>query len=453
MSRSLALFLSLCFIFATASAPAEDAALKIATFEADASPPIGSPLWYDRTSEVQMPLTARGIVILSDQKPIVLCAVDWIGIANGGYTEWREELAKAAETSVQRVAVHTLHQHDAPGCDFTMEDVLAAYGLDGKKSDAQFARRTIAHTAAAIRQAIKDPQPVTHMGLGKGKVEKVASNRRVIGQDGKIKFWRGSTTRDSAARAEPEGTIDPFVWSISFFNGEQPLVVLDYYATHPMSYYRTGKANPDFVGIARQMRERSTGVPHIYFTGAGGNVAAGKYNDGSHENRQIFAERLAAGMEAAWKSTEKQPMTSADLGWRVAPVALPAASHLEADQLQQTLADQQATEGDRIAAARDLIWLQRCTDGDQTDLTCLELGNARVLHLPGELFVEYQLAAQKMRPDLFVAAAAYGEYAPGYIGLKRSYPQGGYEVSARASRVAPDVEDVLMSAIERLFSE
>jgi len=70
--------------------------------------------------------------------------------------------------------------------------------------------------------------------------------------------------------------------------------------------------------------------------------------------------------------------------------------------------------------------------------------------MPGELFVEYQLAAQKMRPDDFVAMAAYGDYGPGYIGLQRSYSQGGYETGV-VSRVAPQVEQVLMDAMRSLL--
>jgi hypothetical protein len=57
--------------------------------------------------------------------------------------------------------------------------------------------------------------------------------------------------------------------------------------------------------------------------------------------------------------------------------------------------------------------------------------------MPGELVVEYQLAAQEMRPDLFVAMAAYGEYTPGYICLKKHYTQGGYEDSPGASKEPP----------------
>jgi hypothetical protein len=71
--------------------------------------------------------------------------------------------------------------------------------------------------------------------------------------------------------------------------------------------------------------------------------------------------------------------------------------------------------------------------------------------MPGELAVEYQLAAQKMRSDQFVAMAAYGEYAPGYICLKEHYAQGGYEDSPGASKVAPEVEEVLMPAMRELL--
>jgi len=63
-----------------------------------------------------------------------------------------------------------------------------------------------------------------------------------------------------------------------------------------------------------------------------------------------------------------------------------------------------------------------------TNSTCNAwgLGRARILHLPGELFVEYQLAAKAMRSDLFVTMAAYGDYAPWYIARRPPTNKGGY---------------------------
>src|SRR6267143_4716913 len=91
--------------------------LQVATFDIDVTPPIGSWMAYDPVTNLwELGLRARGIVLLGAGEPIVLCAVDWIGIANEGHDAFRAGLAQAAGTSPQRVAVHSLHQHDAPDC-------------------------------------------------------------------------------------------------------------------------------------------------------------------------------------------------------------------------------------------------------------------------------------------------------------------------------------------------
>jgi len=55
--------------------------------------------------------------------------------------------------------------------------------------------------------------------------------------------------------------------------------------------------------------------------------------------------------------------------------------------------------------------------------------------MPGELFIEYQLAAQNTRPDEFVTMAAYGEYGPGYIGTRIATPKEAMRPeSSRARR-------------------
>ena len=429
------------------------AGLRVGVFNVDASPPVGSPLAYDPTKEVTSPLSCRGIVLSGSGQPIVLCAVDWIGIANGGQTLFRETIAAAVGTSPTRVVVHTLHQHDAPRCDFTVDDLLAEFGLRGSGFDPAFARDVIQRTSRAVQAAMNSSQPVTHLGTGTGIIEKVASNRRILGADGKVKHVRYTATRNPVIRAFPAGTIDPELKMLSLWNNAQPLVAMSWYATHPQSYYRTGGANPDFPGMARNMRQAKTGVPHVHFNGAGGNIGAGKWNDGAHKNRQILADRVAAGMKQAWDSTEKTPVSETDISWAIEPVSLPAAPHLKEDTLLAELRNEQAKAAARWSAGKNLVWLRRCQAADTINIACLSIGKVRVLHMPGELFVEYQLAAQQLRPDLFVAMAAYGDYAPGYIGTEIAYGQGGYETSPRASRVAPSVEKTLMDAVKKLLKK
>ena len=401
----------------TTAKDAVNSVIKVATFDIDATPPIGYRLAYDECKgKWDLGLRAKGIVILGADQPVVLLSVDWIGIGNETHREFRRAIASAAGTIPERVTVHTIHQHDAPAGDIKNDFVLAV----------------LHRIEMEIVKSLENAQPVTHIGLGAAEVEKVASNRRIFGPDGMVIATRYTATADPALRAEPEGVIDPMVSVITFWNEDKPVAVLSFYATHPQSYYRLGIANPDFPGVARFMRQLA--VPdamHIHFNGAGGNIGAGKYNDGSHENRLILAERLAAGMKKAYDTSTKAALSQSAVNWRTETVSLPVDSVKDAEL--------------------DSKVLKRFRISETFDIGCLSLGNARILFMPGELFVEYQLAAKAMRPDLYVAMAAYGDYSPGYIPTAEAFKTGGYEVSV--SRLLPECENILMTAMNKLLAK
>ena len=425
--------------------------LKIGVFKFNATPPIGSPVAYAMTRSIQDSLYGKGIVLMSEEKPIVICAVDWIGIANEGLDVWRSSLAEAAGTTIDRVSIHALHQHDGVRSDFTTARILKDYGLAGWRYDTTFLMQVIQSAAASVKQALKEAQPLTHLGYGQARVEKVASNRRIIGSDGKVAIIRWSKVTDSAAIMAPEGLIDPWLKSVSFWNEDQPLVNLNYYTTHPMSHYGQGDVSSDFVGIARESREQELGFPQIYFSGAGGNITAGKYNDGSPERRYVLADRVEEGMKKAWDGTTKIPVTAEDLRWQTNEVMLPLGSHLVESELISQLVSDETDSLQKFTAAKHLAWLYRSKEGNMINISTLNLKNVWLLNLPGELFVEYQLAAQQIRSGDFVCTAAYEEYGPGYVCTEIAYSQGGYEDSNRASRVGPEVEEVLLEAISEVL--
>jgi hypothetical protein len=429
--------------------------LRIATFKVDVTPPIGSPLCdalVPSMTGVNDPLSARGIVLQADsQRPVVLVAVDWVGIGNEGHDAWREAIADACSTSVERVCVHALHQHDAPGCDFLADRIAADAGLAGQLFNVEHARDSIRRVADAASSARTRLKPVTYVGYGPGRVVKVASNRRILGPDGKIQFGRMTACRDPKIRAFPEGTIDPFVRLVSFWNDDRPIAVLSYYATHPQSYYYTGKASADFVGMARDQAQAAENVRlHIHFNGAGGNIGAGKYNDGSPENRPVLAARLADGMHAAWENTKKVAVNELAFDWATRDVHLPLAEWYDEQERLEILKDSSQKLIPRLQAARAIAWARRTQADHAISVARLRLGPIDILHLPGEPFVEFQLAAQKLRPEVFVCVAAYGDYGPGYIGTSEAYAQGGYETSV-VSRVSRRSEALLMGAINDLL--
>jgi hypothetical protein len=425
--------------------------LHLATFTCDVTPPAGHPLcggWIEPVRAVDDPLRALGIILLGMGQPVVLCAVDWCGLRNEAHRIWRQRLAEATHTVPENVALHCLHAHDAPFADVGAERLSEAVRGAPRSLDLKFFEHAIAQTAEAARAALAKTVPFTHIGIGQAQVEQVASNRRVIGPDGKVKYWRGSSTRDPAARGEPEGLIDPWLRTLSFWDGQRPLAALSYYATHPMSYYGNGHVSSDFCGLARQKRqEDDRGIFQIYFTGCAGNIAAGKYNDGAPENRPILRDRVYRAMVAAWKATVRRPLRGWE--WRVVPVRLPARAEKSfgSEESRRILENPKESRARRGNAAFQLAWLERIQQ--PIELTSLDFGKAVVVHMAGEPFVEYQLYAQQQRKDAFVCVAGYGDGGPGYIPTAKAYFEGGYEVSVALA--GPASERLLQNALATLL--
>ena len=452
--RACILFRFVVFFVALALGRAAPS-LAVATFQVDATPPIGSPICLGAlppAKHVVSPLSARGFVLLGAGKPIVMAVVDWGAIANEGMDAWRKALADAADTTVDRVTVHELTLHDAPGFDPTTERILKTRGLQGGLFDEVFSHDTIKRAADALRAAIRKPERVTDIGLSRGKVEQVASSTRVVGLDGKVYTRGGTAWRTPAERDAPEGTIDPYVRLVSFWNGSRPLIALTFYASKSEAYYGKGAIDPGFVGLARAMREVALpGVSHIHFDGAGANVSASKYNDGSPGISEVLAKRLAEGMKLAWDTQVKIPISSRSVSWHTITVALPLPDRLKTkDQSLAKLDDPSVAFVFRSRAARDLAWIQLSAEGRRVGVASLRLGPAHILFAQGELCVEYQLAAAAMKPDAMVAMATYGDSGPGVVCAKIAYSQEKSQEIAY-SRTSAEAEDLVLSAFRTLL--
>ena len=435
----------------------DDAATKLkppfllATFVAEVTPPVGHPLQGNvgvkPTTRIVDPLLAHGVVILGAADPIVIVSVDWCGIANDAHDLWREKLAEAAGTKFERVLVCAIHQHDAPYADLKGERLFAAQQLGKSTLDLEWHERTVNGVAEVLTGSIKEARPLTHIGTGEAVVEKVASNRRVFGDDGKVVMFRGSAMKDPRAGEAPEGLIDSKLKTLSFWNGDKALASISVYATHPMSYYGQGEVSSDFPGLARRRRQADDpGVLHFYANGCGGNLAAGKYNDGSPAMRLELAERLYRGWKTAWETTQKHPLdtlTFRSIAYRLEPRDTPG---FQLADLQSLLTGEQKPISERLRAAFALSWRNRCDAGRKLDLPMLDFGAAQLLLLPGEPFVEYQLFSQQQRPDSFVVTLGYGDYGPVYIPYDKAYAEGGYEPGAW-SFVGVGVEKQLKDAI------
>ena len=400
---------------------------ELSTFQADITPPLGHALMGGGITPAQRivdPLSAHGFLLRGGGLPVVLVSLDWCEVRNDAYDRWRTVLAQAAGTSKERVLLTCIHQHDAPVADLTAQRFLNESKAAGSICDLEFHETAVQRVAQALQVSLQKSQRVTHLGFGQARVDRVASNRRYVGPEGKLLFNRTSATRDAWIREQPEGTVDPWLKTLSFWSGERPVLALNCYATHPMSYYGKGGVSSDFMGMARDRRQQEDlTVKQIYVSGCSGNVTAGKYNDGAPENRPVLADRIYQAMAEAWKDTRRQPLAS--LKFRSLPLMLEPRSDtgFSKQDLEKRLRTDPKPFGQCLAAL-GLSWRKRAEARRPIDVPVLDFGPAQLLLLPGEMYVEFQLMAQKLRPDSFVMTLGYGECAPGYVPIERAFEEG-----------------------------
>jgi hypothetical protein len=430
---------------------AEPPAVRVAVFSSDATPPLGHPLcggWIKPAEAVDQPLLLKGILLEAGPTRCVVAALDWCVLRGEAYDALRSAIARGAGVPPASVAVQCTHTHSAPIGDARAERLIAATSAPLRHLDLSWLAKVADDAARAVAQARGRLRPVTHVGTGKGRVDRFASNRRVPGPDGKIRV-RYSATKDAALREAPEGLVDPWLRTVTLFDGPKPLVRLHAYATHPQSFYGDGRVHPDTQGWAREELERDEGVPQIYFTGCGGNVTAGKYNDGSPADRAALIRELRAGMDRAVADTARTPV--GEVSWNSVEVRLPPRTepaHSEASR-RKMMEDPKAAPTARLTSACSLAWIERLKERATIDVSRLRIGPVDFLHLPGEPFVEYQLHAQSLRPDRFVVVAGYGEGGPGYLCTDAALLEGGYEPTA--SEMGPPGESVLKETIAGLL--
>jgi len=440
---------------------------RLATFSIDVTPPPGHMLFtggFQRSTGVTTRLEARGFALLPpgghESKPLVVCSVDWGEIRNDAYNAWRDALAEAVGTDRKRVLVTSIHQHDTALADLTAEKILRDAESEHQVIEPAFHEDVLSRLAESAKQSLGDAVPVTHFGVGKAKVDRIASNRRYVLEDGSVHYNRGSATRILSAQRAPEGDIDPWLRTLSFWDGEKAVCALSVYATHPMSFYRTAKTDADFPGLARSKRQADEpDVFQIYASGCSGNVTAGKYNDGSPENRQRLADRLYQAMTEAWSTTERKPLGENGIAFRLAKLRLEprVTDGYSVNDLKHTIAEKSDARS-HCMSALGLSWHAHADDPEhRIDVPAIDFGDAVLLLLPGEMYVEYQLYANQVAgAERTVLTMGYGESGPGYIPIERAWQEGDANLNDWCW-IAPNMESrvkvVIREALGKVGTE
>jgi hypothetical protein len=163
---------------------------------------------------------------------------DWCEIPGTAFDDWRRALAEEVGPLRDGVMISCKHEHDAPLMDPEAEYLLREVDRSGAWRDLaaadskdkiqmasacwpDFNRMCIQRARMALAEALKRRVTVTQYGIGKARVEGIASNRRFIKPDGMVSYGRMSRCTDPVARAAADREIDPFVRTLSFWAEEK----------------------------------------------------------------------------------------------------------------------------------------------------------------------------------------------------------------------------------------
>jgi hypothetical protein len=422
--------------------------LEISTFQVDCTPPAGCAIGFgtdNSAAKIRDPLFLRGILLDDGGSRCLLTALDFLGLMNGAHDELVDALAGAAKVAADHTVLHCVHQHDTPLVNFEIESYI-----EGETFPRDWWGRLVDDCAAAATKALERMQPVAEVGHAEVRLHGFASNRRILGADGKVRDMRFSRCEDESLKAEPVGTIDPMLRSVAFRDDRNAILAsLSFYATHPQVSNGRELYSADAEGEAlRRLKASSPESTPMYFSGAFGNVTAGKYS--SHTdlegNLLHFGRLLADGIGHNLAAMSWAPPQAID--WKTDGFEFPRRDLDRAAELA-TIADSQASEQQRTVAAAILS----CSDYEANatyPLRLLRLGDVQVLFLGGEPFVEYQLFAQSLVADRFLAVVANCSDSFLYLPTAEAFPQEGYEVTSFCW-CTPAFEERFRAAVGRLL--
>lgn len=426
--------------------------LKIALFKVDVTPPIGAQLAYSRNEQIGTPIFIRGILLDDGQARAVILASDFIYYWGEAWYAWRRAVAAVAKTSADRVFLHAIHQHDSIRVTPEWNDLCQLSGVEAV--DADYCHDTLDKLTRAVGKAVAGNwQQISHLLTAERRVAGLAANRRLLNAQDECFAMRFSMCHDPQLQKLPVGVIDPMLRTIAFADSESKLVAaLHFYATHPMGAYLRRMVSQDVPGVALDYAEQEleNGPFNLYLTGCGGNVTFGKYNVADPEHAlTLLGNRLGAAIVANLRHLEEQPMSAmtfatATFDYPLDPTITEAAMQTRVEQAPPGQPDRQAIS--RLLIARNWEQWRHC------NLYRLSLGpDVHLLSLPGEMCVEYQLYAQSLIPERFLACAAYGNCTYHYIPTAAMFAEGGYE--PRGSITTPAVEKRLKQALLEVLDE
>ncbi len=433
--------------------------MKAGVATANITPPVGVDMtgFGGRPSPcvgVHDDLYARALVLDNGDARIGIVTTDLLSLARPIVERVREAASESLGIAPHALMLNSSHTHSGPATIY-----LRGLGdLDEAYCDC-LSRKIV----GALRMAVDDLEDAP-LRFGVAPVQ-VGDNRRERMPDGSTKLGVNIT----GAVCE-----DVQVLRVDLPDGGAKALLFAH-AAHPVVLRGANVLiSRDYVGYAVDGVEALMGpaVTALFAQGCCGNI-----NAGGRDTFEVAAGlgRLLAGATAV-AAERAQPMAGDALAGASTQLQLPylsppsqAEAQAQLDQARAALAalnGKDVNRGQRMVAEGLVAWAEdmlavvegRLDDPSaRFEVQALRIGDAAVVSLEGEVFVEYATNIRAASPFEHTMVLAYTNGCIGYVPTAAAYPDGGYEVNTAyryygIQMIAPESERVILDEAQRLLA-
>lgn len=454
--------------------------LQVGAAQADITPRAGTHLagsgaGHHRPAEIVLdPLSAKAVVLEAGGKKVCLLSLDVTIVTR----EWTERIRRAAQQldfEPEAVMVHATQTHSAPPLGHFMFDPDfpdlppdIEYLRGGETAYFEFA---CARAIEAIAQANAALRPA-RIAAGSAVRDGIAFNRRAVMRDGQVSMpWFYSSLQQPLGPTDIrylEGPIDPEVGVLCARDDEMRMIaLLLHYTCHPVNVYATpGLADgaravsADWPGAwAAQMRATcgDTCVP-LVMNGCCGNINPWPaFEPDFVPDHQRMGATLGKAARDVIQTLRFGDTDHVAWALRRVPIALKPPDPQRLAAAERMLAEHPTplwSTGKpglidphwfQAASVMSVELMRRRSPYLEYEIQAMRVGDIALVGLPGEPFVEGQLAIKIGSParHTFVAHATT-EYV-GYLPTREAHRRGGHEVDfSYWAKLCPEALDMVV---------
>ena len=393
--------------------------LKFGFQKVDITPPIGIELagygpYLDRKAEsVHDPLYVRALVLENPTEKIALISVETIGLSIEWVRALKEDISKKTDLKEENILIACTHTHSGPA-------TLPWRGWG--KMDSKYMEQLRERIERCILKGVSSLTEVTGMRIFKTQVCGISYNR--------VK--------------KNKGKIDNELKGI-LIEGKDTKVILLNYACHPVVLGINREVSADYPGQVLKFLEEK-GYEGLFFNGCCGDInplttaeecGEGRFKDMRRYGKMISREALLAlgDLSICLHGDISSKMVQLEL-----PLKLPSIE--EQKQILLEAEEKLASNPEDKNALFEYHWAKealealekRCPDTVAIPLQVIKIGQAVLVCIPAEVFVEIGLGIKQAFPEQYIFVIGYANGVVGYIPTLEDFRNNGY-----AATLAPKI--------------